>query len=118
MGDVWIRTISQSLVRADKVTEIASTRGSVHEEQGYSLKVIVEGKAHFLIDNSDLLGSLAERLEHARHMEDALLLAMDAARDAEASVVVCYEQDGERWVLSTASELAGGLQSEGRGFGR
>ena len=37
MGEVWIRTISNSLVRADKVTEIASTRGSLHDDQGYAL---------------------------------------------------------------------------------
>lgn len=113
MGEVWIRTISQGLVRADKVTEITSTRGSVHEEQGYSLKVIVDGKPRTLIDNSDLPGSLAERLEHARHMEDALLLAMDAAKVMQASMVVCYEQDGERWSLATASELAEALPSDG-----
>jgi hypothetical protein len=115
MGEVWIRTISQGLVRADKVTEITSTRGSVHEEQGYSLKVIVDGKPHILIDNSDLPGTLAERLEHARHMEDALLLAMDAARVMRASMVVCYEQDGERWSLTTASELASDLSADGHG---
>ena len=113
MGEVWIRTINQGLVRADRVTEIASTRGSVHEDQGYLLKVIVEGKPHVLIDDSYLPGSLVERLEHARHMEDALLLALDAAADMDQSVVVCYEQDGERWELATVSELAGTLTAQG-----
>ena len=63
MGEVWIRTINNSLVRADKVTEIASTRGSLHEDQGYALKVIVDGKAHVVIDDGGLPGSLPERLE-------------------------------------------------------
>jgi hypothetical protein len=107
MGDVWIRTISQSLVRADRVTEIATSRGSVHDDQGYSLKVVADGKASILIDNSDLAGTTGERLEHARRMEDALLLAMDAASSTNASVVISYEQDGERWILRPASELAG-----------
>jgi hypothetical protein len=40
-------------------------------------------------------------------MEDALLLAMDAASGTNASVVISYEQDGERWILRPASELAG-----------
>lgn len=107
MGDVWIRTISQSLVRADRVTEIATSRGSVHDDRGYSLKVVADGKASILIDNSDLVGTTGERLEHARRMEDALLLAMDAASGSNASVVISYEQDGERWILRPASEVAG-----------
>lgn len=107
MGDVWIRTISQSLVRADRVTEIATSRGSVHDDQGYSLKVVADGKVSILIDNSDLSGTTIERLEHARRMEDALLLAMDAASGTSASVVISYEKDGERWILRPASELAG-----------
>jgi hypothetical protein len=118
MGEVWIRTINQGLVRADRVTEIASTRGSVHEDQGYLLKVIVEGKSHVLIDDSYLPGALADRLEHARHMEDSLLLAIDAAGLMDQSVVVCYEQDGERWELATASELAGTLTADGHSLGR
>ena len=107
MGDVWIRTISQSLVRADRVTEIATSRGSVHDDQGYSLKVVADGKVSILIDNSDLAGTTIERLEHARRMEDAMLLAMDAASGTSASVVISYEKDGERWILRPASELAG-----------
>ena len=107
MGDVWIRTISQSLVRADRVTELATSRGSVHDDQGYSLKVVADGRASILIDNSDLVGTTSERLEHARRMEDALLLAMDAARGTNASVVISYEQDGERWIVRPASEVAG-----------
>ncbi|HEY8702553.1 MAG TPA: hypothetical protein VIM08_16570 [Arthrobacter sp.] len=118
MGEVWIRTINQGLVRADMVTEIASTRGSVHEDQGYLLKVIVEGKSHVLIDDSYFPGTLADRLEHARHLEDALLLALDAAALMEQSVVVCFEAEGERWELATASELAGALTAEGRGLAR
>jgi hypothetical protein len=109
MGEVWIRTISNSLVRADKVTEIASTRGSLHEDQGYSLKVIVDGKAHVVIDDGGLPGTLAERQEHAKHLEDALLFALDEAREAEASMVVCFEPETERWALAAAAELAGGL---------
>jgi hypothetical protein len=53
------------------------------------------------------VGSTGDRLEHARRMEDALLLAMDAASGTNASVVISYEQDGERWILRPASELAG-----------
>ena len=34
MGEVWIRTINNSLVRADRVTEIASTRASLHDGPG------------------------------------------------------------------------------------
>jgi hypothetical protein len=37
MGEVWIRTLGNGLVRADYVTEISSTRGSLHEDQGVSL---------------------------------------------------------------------------------
>lgn len=113
MGEVWIRTINNSLVRADKVTEIASTRGSLHEDQGYALKVIVDGKAHVVIDDGDLPGSQAERLDHARHLEDALLFAIDEAREAEASVVVTFEPDGERWTYAAASELAGRVPAVG-----
>ena len=109
MGDVWLRTISNSLIRAESVTEIASTRGTLHEEQGFSLKVIVQGKGHVLIDDSDLQGSLSDRLEYARHLEDALLLAIDEAKIAVASVVVCFEPESQRWSMAAAPELAGGL---------
>lgn len=109
MGEVWIRTISNSLIRAEKVTEIASTRGSLHEDHGYALKVIVDGKAHVVIDDGDLPGTLAERLEHARHLEDALVSALDEAREAEASIVVAFEAESERWTLASAAELAGRL---------
>ncbi|MDQ0866853.1 hypothetical protein [Arthrobacter globiformis] len=107
MGDVWIRTISHSLVRADRVTEIASSRGSVHEERGYSIKAVAQGKAYILIDNGDLEGTANARFGHARRMQAALLLAMDAASTAAASMVISYEQDGERWVLTPASDIAG-----------
>ena len=112
MGELWIRTIGNSLIRADRVTEISSTRGSLQEDQGYSLKVIVGGKAHVVIDDSDLQGSLAERLEYARHVEDALLLIMDEARGADVATVVCYEPENERWSLAIAAELAGALRAE------
>jgi hypothetical protein len=109
MGEVWIRTLGNGLVRADRVTEISSTRGSLHEDQGYSLKVIVDGKGHVVIDDADLQGSLAERLEYARHMEDALLLAMDEARGSESSVVISYEPERERWSSAPVSVLTGRL---------
>jgi hypothetical protein len=107
MGEVWIRTISHSLVRADRVTEIASSRGSVHEERGYSIRAVAEGRAYILVDNSDLEGTPKARFGHARRMQAALLLALDAASNAAASVVISYEQDGERWVLTPASDIAG-----------
>ena len=113
MGEVWIRTISNSLVRAERVTEIASTRGSLHEDQGYALKVIVDGKAHVLIDDGELPGTLAERLDHARRLEDALLFAIDEAREADSSVVVCFDPDSERWAIAAAAELAGQLPAVG-----
>jgi hypothetical protein len=109
MGEVWIRTLGNGLVRADRVTEISSTRGSLHEDQGYSLKVIVDGKGHVLIDDSELQGGLAERLEYARHVEDALLLAMDEARDIDAAVVISYEPERERWSAAPVSVLTGRL---------
>jgi hypothetical protein len=113
MGEVWIRTISNSLVRADKVTEIASTRGSLHDDQGYALKVIVDGKAHVIIDDGGLPGSSTERQDYARHLEDALLFALDEAREAQASVVVCFEPGTERWALAPAAELAGRISAGG-----
>ncbi|MET3720907.1 MULTISPECIES: hypothetical protein [unclassified Arthrobacter] len=113
MGEVWIRTISNSLVRADKVTEIASTRGSLHDDQGYSLKVIVDGKPHVVIDDGGLPGSSTERQDYARHLEDALLFALDEASESGASVVVCFQPDTERWALAPAAELAGGLPAVG-----
>lgn len=109
MGEVWIRTLGNGLVRADKVTEITSTRGSLHEDQGYLLKVIVDGKSHALIDDSDLQGTLDERLEYARHVEDALLLAIDEARDSEASVVISFEPERERWSSAPVTVLTGRL---------
>lgn len=109
MGEVWIRTLGNGLVRADKVTEISSTRGSLHEDQGFLLKVIVDGKSHAVIDNSELKGTLAERLEYARHVEDALLLAMDEGRERDASVVISYEPERERWSSAPAAELTGSL---------
>jgi hypothetical protein len=109
MGEVWIRTLGNGLVRAGNITEISSTRGSLHEDQGYSLKVIVDGKGHVLIDDSDLQGAPAERLEYARHIEDALLLAMDEARDIGASVVISYEPERERWSSAPVSVLTGRL---------
>jgi hypothetical protein len=109
MGEVWIRTLGNGLVRADRVTEISTTRGSLHEDQGYSLKVIVDGKGHVLIDDGDLQGTLAERLEYARHIEDALLLAMDEARDRDTSVVISYEPERERWSSAPVSVLTGRL---------
>ena len=113
MGEVWIRTINNGLVRADKVTEIASTRGSLHEDLGFALKVIVDGKAHVAIDDGDRPGTLAERLEHARHLEDALLFALDEAREADASMVVFFEPESDRWAFAAAAELAGGLPAVG-----
>jgi hypothetical protein len=107
MGGVWLRTISHSLVRADRVTEIASSRGSVHEETGYSLKVFVDGRAHILVDNSSLPGSMEARLVHAQQMQDALLAAIDAANGASASTVISHEPEGERWILAAAADLAG-----------
>lgn len=107
MGDVWIRTISHSLVRADRVTEIASSRGSVHEERGYSIKAVAEGKAYILIDNSDLEGTANARFLHAGRMQAGLLLAVDAASATPAPTVISYEQDGERWIITPASGIAG-----------
>ena len=107
MGDVWIRTISHSLVRADRVTEIASSRGSVHEERGYSIKAVAEGKAYILIDNSDLEGTTNARFGHAGRMQARLLLAVAAASTAAAPMVISYEQDGERWITTPASDIAG-----------
>ncbi|MGO4186300.1 hypothetical protein [Pseudarthrobacter sp. TAF60_1] len=111
MGEVWIRTISNSLVRADKVTEIASTRGSLHDDQGYALKVIVDGKAHVIIDDGGLPGSSTERQDYARHLEDALLFALDEAQQADASVVVSFEPETEGWALSPAADLAGRISA-------
>ena len=113
MGEVWIRTINNGLVRADKVTEIASTRGSLHEAQGFALKVIVDGKAHVVIDDGDLPGTLPERLEYAQHLEDALLFALDEAREADSSRVVFFDPENDRWALAAAAELAGGLPAVG-----
>ncbi|MFC9334776.1 hypothetical protein [Arthrobacter sp. NPDC057009] len=107
MGDVWIRTISHSLVRADRVTEIASSRGSVHEERGYSIKAVAEGKAYILIDNSDLEGTTKARFAHAGRMQAGLLLAVDEASTAAEPTVISYEQDGERWVITPTSDIAG-----------
>ena len=109
MGEVWIRTLGNGLVRADRVTEISSTRGSLHEDRGYSLKVIVDGKGHVLIDDGGVQGSLTERLEYARHMEDALLLAIDEARENDASMVISYEPERERWSSAPVSVLTGRL---------
>lgn len=109
MGEVWIRTLGNGLVRADRVTEISSTRGSLHEDRGYSLKVIVDGKGHVLVDDAGLQGSLPERLEYARHMEDALLLAIDEARENDASMVISYEPERERWSSAPVSVLTGRL---------
>ena len=109
MGEVWIRTLGNGQVRADRVTEISSTRGSLQEDQGYSLKVIVDGKGHVLIDDDELQGPLADRLEYARHVEDALLLAMDEARDSDTAVVISYEPERERWSAAPVTVLAGRL---------
>ncbi|MFY9634326.1 MAG: hypothetical protein WAL27_06330 [Cellulosimicrobium cellulans] len=113
MGEVWIRTINNSLVRADKVTEIASTRASLHDDQGYALKVIVDGKAHVIIDDGGLPGSFTERQDYARHLEDALLVAIDEAHQSGASVVVCFDAESERWVMAAAAELTGQIPAVG-----
>jgi hypothetical protein len=68
---------------------------------------VAQGKAYILIDNGDLEGTANARFGHARRMQAALLLAMDAASTAAASMVISYEQDGERWVLTPASDIAG-----------
>jgi len=109
MAEVWIRTLGNGLVRADRVTEISSTRGSRQEDRGYSLKVIVDGKGHVLIDDDGLAGFLPERLEYARHMEDALLLAIDEAHGHDVSMVVSYEPERERWSAAPVSVLTGRL---------
>jgi hypothetical protein len=109
MGEVWIRTLGNGLVRADRVTEISSTRGSLQEDLGYSLKVVVDGKGHVLIDDARLQGTLAERLEYARHVEDALLLAMDEARESDTAVVISYEPERERWSAAPVAVLNGKL---------
>jgi hypothetical protein len=113
MGDVWLRTISNGLVRADKVTEIGCSRGSLHEEIGYSVKVVAGGKAHPLIDDSDFEGTMAERMEHARQMLDALLKAMDAAGNGGFSTVISHEPVSGRWTLTPSSELAPGVEVPG-----
>jgi hypothetical protein len=113
MSEAWIRTINNSLIRADRITEIASTRASLHDDQGYALKVIVDGKAHVIIDDGGLPGSFTERQDHARHLEDALLSALDEARESNTSVVVCFEPETERWVLAAAAELAGRIPAIG-----
>jgi hypothetical protein len=71
------------------------------------LKVIVDGKAHILVDNSSLPGTMEERLAHAQQMQDALLAAIDAANGASASMVISHESEGERWMLAAAADLAG-----------
>ncbi|KNH23219.1 hypothetical protein ACU18_00265 [Arthrobacter sp. ZBG10] len=109
MGDVWIRTLGNGLVRADRVTEISSTRGSLHEDRGYSLKVIVDGKGHVVIDDGDLPGSPDRRLEYARHLEDALLLAIDEARGAGSATVIAYEPESGRWSAVPVAALTGRL---------
>ncbi len=107
IGDVWIRTANRGLIRADRVTEIGSSRGSVHEETGYAVKVVAgNSKAFTLIDNSDRVGTKTERLDHARQMQDALLLAIDAASDAGPSMVISHEEDRESWMLTPVSDLA------------
>lgn len=113
MGDVWLRTISNGLVRADAVTEIGCSRGSLHEEMGYSVKVVAGGKAHPLIDDSDLEGTMAERMEHARQMLDALLKAMDAAGNGGPSTVISHEPASGRWRLTPSSKLAAGVEVPG-----
>jgi hypothetical protein len=109
MGDVWLRTTGQRLVRADAVTEIGSSRGSMHEETGYALRVVAGGKAFTLIDDSDLGGTMDERLQHACRMQDALLVAIDEARNGSLSVVIHHDPARERWVLTPASELASNI---------
>jgi hypothetical protein len=111
MGEVWIRTVNNSLVRGSMVTEIASTRGSLHEDQGYALKVILDGKAHVLIDDGELRGSLAERLEYARNLEDALLLALDEAGRMEEPAVVEHDPERDRWQVIAGAELGGGVHA-------
>ena len=106
MGDVWLRTTGQRLVRADAVTEISSSRGSVQEETGYALRVVAGGKAFTLIDDSELVGSMDERLQHACLLQDALLVAIDEAKNSSASMVISHDASRERWVLSPSSELA------------
>lgn len=107
MGGVWLRTVSHSLVRADQITEIACSRGSVHEEKGYSLKVVIDGRPHVLIDNSDLPGTMAQRLDQAQQMQDALVSAIDAAGSMGASMVISHAPESERWILTAAADLAG-----------
>jgi hypothetical protein len=113
MGDVWIRTANLGLVRADTVIGISSSRGSVHEEAGYAVKVVTGDRAFTVIDNSDRVGTMAERLDYARRMQDALLLAIDTASNTSPSVVISHEEDSERWVITPASELAGGFTPVG-----
>ena len=107
MGEVWIRTISHSLVRADRVTEIASSRGSVHEERGYSIRAVAEGRAYILVDNSDFEGTANARFGHASRMQAAMLIAIDAASTAASAMVISYDEHGERWILTPASDIAG-----------
>ena len=57
----------------------------------------------------ELQGSLAERLGYARHVEDALLLAMDEAKDSDTAVVISYEPERERWSAAPVTVLAGRL---------
>jgi hypothetical protein len=106
MGDVWLRTTSGGLVPAEKVTEIGFSRGSLHEEMGYAVKVVAGGKAFHLIDDSDLRGTMDQRMDHARQMQDALLMALEEANSSNPSIVISHEKDRERWLLTPASEFA------------
>lgn len=109
MGEAWIRTTGNGLIRADRITEITSTRGSLHADRGYLLKVIVDGKGHVVIDDGDLPGSPDSRLEHVRHLEDELLFAIDQARNSEASTIITFAPDSLHWTAVPVAALAGRL---------
>jgi len=124
MGDVWIRTADNVLIRADQVTAISSSAGSNYETTGYQVHAELTGNRNYnLIQNRDRVGDADERRSHAGQMQDALLLALDSAARSQGdgfsmattgdnSKVISYNEASEHWLITEAYKLAGNFKPE------
>jgi len=124
MGDVWIRTADNVLIRADRVAAISSSAGSGYETTGYQVQAELTGDRNYnLIRNRDRVGDADERTSHAGQMQDALLLALDSAARSQGdgfsmattgdnSKVISYDDARERWLITEAYKLAGDFKPE------
>ena len=70
---------------------------------------VLNGTRHV---NDETRQRVLKAIEDTSYRQDALLLAIDEAKIAVASVVVSFEPESQHWYMAAAPELAGGLANK------